>query len=453
MLHYAGILLLNASSMPVHSWKLVLTSASLITSILLVSLAAFEQDAVETQPHLGTKGINDNLRIVAMGGSSVDDYPGLATDLIRMTNKSHPSVLVICAASYDNPGAIADWMRPFVNLGCPANYLAITLNSPSSDLMQLMVDEADLVLFCWGNTQFAIDRIQKSGLGDLLRKASLQGKVMAGSSAGAIFPFDGGHSDSMDPASVKNPCHRNIEKHCYDWQYIRASGLGILPGFLCPHHDTNRTWQTYIVQAQRNFTSGELGFTFDARTLTITSVRNEVLNRPHLYLGSKIKLVDATPVSNKWDFDRAVQGLMQFSMSLDPPNNRVHRADDFVRLLHSHRGEHGIGVDQNAVLVVEGDHYRIVADESAVGSVGPHGQFVSDRTGHPGVWHYRVHPIFGVKRTLMPRSGVLSLLTAPASGEIHPDPLLPLARKQNPDDGMPPGPIEDCDPIDQFFVL
>merc|ERR1712227_730345 len=83
-----------------------------------------------------------------------------------------------------------------------------------------------------------------------------RGVVLAGGSAGAICWFDGGHSDSMDPASYKRTGEEEwvIDNHtAYDskqtcddkdpesksgaWEYIRVPCLGYLPGLVVPHAD------------------------------------------------------------------------------------------------------------------------------------------------------------------------------------------------------------------------
>jgi dipeptidase E len=67
-------------------------------------------------------------------------------------------------------------------------------------------------------------------------------------SAGAICWFDGGHSDSADPASFRHPvvstpsseqpeALQTPSQPIADWKYIRIDGLGLFPGLLCPHHD------------------------------------------------------------------------------------------------------------------------------------------------------------------------------------------------------------------------
>jgi dipeptidase E len=89
-----------------------------------------------------------------------------------------------------------------------------------------------------GNTLFATDRWNKLGVSAALRRAWDAGScVMAGGSAGAIWVFDGGHSDSMDPHYFKrammspdwtpDPSADEVDK---SWEYIRVPAVGILPG-------------------------------------------------------------------------------------------------------------------------------------------------------------------------------------------------------------------------------
>jgi len=77
----------------------------------------------------------------------------------------------------------------------------------------------------------------------LMKDALARGVVLAGGSAGGIVWFDGGHSDSMDPSTYKNPpgpyINPNLTKAQLDksWAYVRAPGLSLLPGLFCPHYD------------------------------------------------------------------------------------------------------------------------------------------------------------------------------------------------------------------------
>lgn len=62
----------------------------------------------------------------------------------------------------------------------------------------------------------------------MLREALDRGVVRCGGSAGAICWFDGGHSDSRDPTTVKSPKPNLTEEDKKKWKYIRVKGLGFL---------------------------------------------------------------------------------------------------------------------------------------------------------------------------------------------------------------------------------
>ena len=73
---------------------------------------------------------------------------------------------------------------------------------------------------------------------DRVKRAMARGAVLCGGSAGAICWFNGGHSDSRDPATLRgqNPNLSAMAKN--NWDYIRVLCLVFVPGVLCcPHHD------------------------------------------------------------------------------------------------------------------------------------------------------------------------------------------------------------------------
>ena len=78
------------------------------------------------------------------------------------------------------------------------------------------------------------DRWRSLGLDQQLRQAVCRGVVLGGGSAGAIFAFDSGHSDSADPTTYKaiSLCSGADTASVFtrDWQYIRVPALGLLPG-------------------------------------------------------------------------------------------------------------------------------------------------------------------------------------------------------------------------------
>jgi dipeptidase E len=115
------------------------------------------------------------------------------------------------------------------------------------------------------------------------------------------------------------------------------------------------------------------------------------------------------------------------------------RSTMFTNMLRHHTGESGLAVDNWAAFVVDGAEYRIVSRAGKTGSVGPGGHFTSNSTtGRPGAWVMSINETTGeLQRDLVPASGRVEDLLHPAR-YVAPDALLPVARRQNPDDGLPP---------------
>jgi len=89
---------------------------------------------------------------------------------------------------------------------------------------------------------------KRVGIDVPVARAAAKGAVLCGTSAGAIIPFAGGGSDSRDPTTFKNPDNITIFWHYHirtkwpgyadnPWDFMRAPGLHILPGFFFVHLD------------------------------------------------------------------------------------------------------------------------------------------------------------------------------------------------------------------------
>jgi dipeptidase E len=122
-----------------------------------------------------------------------------------------------------------------------------------------------------------------------MSEALARGVVHAGGSAGGIVWFDGGHSDSMDPDTYKNPPGRMLNPACTpeqmsNWAYIRVPGLSLLPGLFCPHYDKV---QSNGVLRATDFTSmlqqhaGETGIAVDDfAALVVDGVSYSIVSTP-----------------------------------------------------------------------------------------------------------------------------------------------------------------------------
>jgi len=164
--------------------------------------------------------------------------PETCNAIIRLANRSHTlKVVYLGTATYDLPEQATIQTKLLREAGCIVTCVDIALCDSEPDALEAIA-QADVILGSGGNTLFAMDRFAATGVDRLLREASERGAVMCGGSAGAIMFFDGGHSDSGDPTSFKRAMvDHEVVRDDSSWKYIRVSGLGLLPGLLCPHLD------------------------------------------------------------------------------------------------------------------------------------------------------------------------------------------------------------------------
>lgn len=307
-------------------------------------------------------------RKIYAAGSGLDmlSQPDTVKEIIALSGKPKPSVLYLGTATYDDPSPQKQQTDAFIAAGCSVAALNVAWLNMSEDEMRPMFQATDIVLVSGGNTLFAVDRFVKLGVDKLIKEAMADGKVMCGGSAGGIVWFDGGHSDSMEAHSYKNPpgplLNPNLNLNQTDagwdaWAYIRVPGMSLIPGYFCPHYDVTE-------------------------------------------------------------------------------GNGALRATDFTAQLQQHSGETGIAVDNWGALMIDGDHYTIISRSGKPGSVDASGKFTSKRDGRPGSWSLTIGEDGELHRTLVPTTGFVSDLLAPAKYIVQTS-MLKVARAQNPDDGKP----------------
>ena len=131
----------------------------------------------------------------------------VASTIIRLTEKvpSDITVLYIGTATYDLEQPKINQTKLLAAAGCTITQLKCTNSGDcTAEEMKSKVTAADVIVISGGNTLYAIDRWQSIGLASLLREAAARDCVLAGGSAGAIWIFDAGHSDSPDPETYKD---------------------------------------------------------------------------------------------------------------------------------------------------------------------------------------------------------------------------------------------------------
>lgn len=313
--------------------------------------------------------------LFAGSGNGAMSQPFFAQSVIDLTKRSASDVnlLYIGTASYDLPKYREIQTSAFAALGCSISSLEVAHVSPLLMDLEAAVSQAHVILVSGGNTLYAMDRWRSLGLDGLLKDAAEDGVVMTGGSAGCICWFDGGHSDSMDPDTYRDPMlkanhdAKNSRKSShYDegttmvsnpqdpqnnhWSYIRVEGLGILPGLVCPH------------------------------------------------------------------FDRI-------------QSNGIPRLVDFDSMMKRHSMELGLGIDHFAALEINGSDFRVLSLPGETGSVP------QDGGSMPGVWIKYVDEEGDVQSTPCPSCGkvedLLQVMVDP-SKHLWPDERVKLCRAENP---------------------
>ena len=133
-------------------------------------------------------------------GSDGMKLPGVCAEVVRLTGKAAPSVLYVGTATYDSAAARAGQCGRLLEAGCRPDILQLTMDD-TRETAEPKFEACDVIVVSGGNTLFAVHQWRKMGVDDLFAKAARRGAVLSGGSAGAIFVFDAGHSDSGDPES------------------------------------------------------------------------------------------------------------------------------------------------------------------------------------------------------------------------------------------------------------
>jgi dipeptidase E len=192
------------------------------------------------------------MKIVAIGGGEIgrpkDDgtrYPietrKIDEEIIKLTGKKHPRVLLLPTASGDSPKYPATFDRYYGKmLGCQTDVLYLIKEKHTYKKMREKVSKADIIYVGGGNTMRMLKIWRKTGFDRILEEAANQGKVLCGVSAGAICWFRYGNSDSMKfgPKRIS--------------RMIKLKGLDFIPIMACPHYDVEKQRRPELKEMVKN---------------------------------------------------------------------------------------------------------------------------------------------------------------------------------------------------------
>ena len=164
---------------------------------------------------------------IAIGGGGVSRNQAYNIDkfIVDSSKKENPNFLFIPTASKDARVYIEVISNLYESLGCKTDTLYLSNTKANKEEVDQKTENADIIYVGSGNTAYMVGVWIQYSVDKELMKAYKSGKVMSGLSAGSIWWFIAGHSDSEFIEDIENPKHKWVK------------GLGIIPYSHCPHYD------------------------------------------------------------------------------------------------------------------------------------------------------------------------------------------------------------------------
>jgi peptidase E len=160
-------------------------------------------------------------RLALLGGGFSTDDDGLLDEwVLDQVRAPRPKVCFVPTASGDAPGYVERFLAAFGPRPCEPAVLHLFRRELDDDGLRALLLSQDVVYVGGGNTANLLAVWRAHGVDRLLREAWDRGTLLCGISAGANCWAEGSHTDSFGPLT-----------HLPD-------GLGLLPGSVCPHYDS-----------------------------------------------------------------------------------------------------------------------------------------------------------------------------------------------------------------------
>jgi dipeptidase E len=159
-------------------------------------------------------------QIIAMGGGGFTMEAGnpiLDEYVLNQASKKKPHICFLPTASGDYSVYIRGFYDYFSSQSCLPSHLA--LSEPHTTDFESYILEQDIIYVGGGHTTRMLTLWKNCGLDIILKKAWVQGILLAGVSAGAACWFQGALTDSVPGKLSSEKC------------------LGLLKGSFCAHYD------------------------------------------------------------------------------------------------------------------------------------------------------------------------------------------------------------------------
>ncbi|WP_031106065.1 peptidase E [Streptomyces sp. NRRL S-146] len=149
-------------------------------------------------------------RVALLGGGFSTDEDGLLDDwLLSHARSSRPKVCFVPTASGDAPAYVDQFLSAFTPRDCEPSVLPLFRRQLGDEALRTFLLSQDVVYVGGGNTANLLAVWRAHGVDQVLRDACDRGTLLCGISAGANCPLT-----------------------------FLQDGLGLLPGSVCPHYDS-----------------------------------------------------------------------------------------------------------------------------------------------------------------------------------------------------------------------
>lgn len=160
-------------------------------------------------------------RLALLGGGFSTDEDGLLDDwVLGHAGASRPRVCFVPTASGDAPGYVERFLGAFRPRRCEPSVLPLFRRELDDAALRTFLLAQDVVYVGGGNTANLLAVWRTHGVDRLLAEAWDGGTLLCGISAGANCWAEASHTDSFGSLTFLH------------------DGLGLLPGSVCPHYDS-----------------------------------------------------------------------------------------------------------------------------------------------------------------------------------------------------------------------
>lgn len=146
----------------------------------------------------------------------MEESPLLDDYILSLAQKERPRICFLATAMGDSEDYIVRFYQRFAG-SCEATHLPLFRRKIAN--LSAFVAEQDVLYVSGGNTANMLAVWSQHGFDRVLSNALMEGKVLAGVSAGSLCWFEAGITDSFGP------------------ELAPIQGLGFVKGSNCPHYD------------------------------------------------------------------------------------------------------------------------------------------------------------------------------------------------------------------------